>query len=98
MKVRWTRGARAHLRAIHDYIAADSKRHARRLVDRILRKTQLLEFHPRLGGEVPEYRDESIRELFHRSYRIVYRILPEQIDVIAVIHGARLLPDLPPSG
>ena len=96
MNVMWTRVAQGHLRAIHNYIAADSPRHALRVVDRITRRTETLKLMPRLGAEVPEYGDDSIRELLYRSYRIIYRILPERIDVVAVIHGARLLPTEPP--
>jgi len=96
MNVAWTRVAQGHLRAIHDYIAADSPRHAQRVVDHITRRTKSLELMPRLGAEVPEYGDESIREILYRSYRIIYRILPERIDVVAVIHGARLMPGEPP--
>jgi len=42
---------------------------------------------------VPEYDAEDIRELIEKSYRIIYRIKPDQIDVVAVIHGAQLMPD-----
>jgi len=42
---------------------------------------------------VPEYDAEDIREVIKKPYRIIYRIKPDQIDVVAVIHGARLMPD-----
>ena len=42
---------------------------------------------------MPEYQSEDIRELIEKPYRIVYRIKTNQIDVLAVIHGARLLPE-----
>lgn len=32
-------------------------------------------------------------EVFEGQYRIIYRIKPKQIDILAVIHGAKLLPD-----
>src|SRR5438093_10907301 len=66
-----SRGA-GHLRAIHNYIAADSPRHALRVVDRITRRTEALKSMPRLRAQVPEYGDDSIRELLYRSYRIIY--------------------------
>ena len=97
MTVNWTRRARGHLRAIHDFIAADSLRHAQRVVDRITRRSQALAAQPLLGAEVPEYADESVRELLYRSYRIIDRILPSRIDVIAVVHGAHPLPEEPPT-
>jgi len=40
---------------------------------------------------VLEYEAEDIREIIEKPYRIIYRIKPEQIDVLAVIHGAQLL-------
>jgi len=42
---------------------------------------------------VQEYDAEDIRELIEKPYRIIYRIKQDQIDVVAVIHGARILPD-----
>jgi len=42
---------------------------------------------------VPEYDAEEVRELIEKPYRIIYRVKPDQIDIVAVIHGARLLPD-----
>ena len=46
---------------------------------------------PRSGSVVPELMNESIRELVHGNYRIVYRLGEGRIEVIAVVHGARLL-------
>jgi len=43
------------------------------------------------GRNVPEYLAEDVRELIEKPYRIIYRIKPDQIDVLAVVHGARLL-------
>ena len=47
---------------------------------------------PRLGPIVPEYEEETLRELFEDPYRIVYKIADQQIDIVAVIHAARKLP------
>jgi toxin ParE1/3/4 len=44
---------------------------------------------------VPEVGDERIRERFIYSYRLVYRVEPEQILIVAVIHGKRLLENVP---
>ncbi len=41
---------------------------------------------------VPECEDELLRELFESPYRIIYRIMDDQIDIVAVIHAARRLP------
>jgi toxin ParE1/3/4 len=41
---------------------------------------------------VPEYQTDDIHELIEKTYHIMYRIKADQIDIVAVIHGARLLP------
>lgn len=41
---------------------------------------------------VPEYEQEDVREVLEGAYRIIYRILPQQIDVLAVVDSARELP------
>ena len=46
---------------------------------------------PKLGRVVPELRKEHIRELFLYSYRLIYELHEQEIQIIAVIHGSRLL-------
>lgn len=48
---------------------------------------------PLIGRIVPEVGDETIRERFVYSYRLVYRVESRRILVVAVIHGKRLLED-----
>ncbi|MGM0540047.1 MAG: type II toxin-antitoxin system RelE/ParE family toxin [Thermodesulfobacteriota bacterium] len=43
---------------------------------------------------VPEIGDEKIRERFVYSYRLIYRMDQDQILIIAVIHGKRLLENI----
>ena len=92
MKVCWTDAARADLRSIEVYIARHSRRYARSLVRRIINKSKRLARFPRLGPVVPEYNDDTLRELLEQPYRIIYRLLDKQVDVIAVIHAARRPP------
>jgi toxin ParE1/3/4 len=92
MIVVWTRNATRELRAIHDYIAQNSHKYAQGMVDRITRRTKALVQFPRLAPEVPEYEDESIRELYEHPYRIIYRVREERVEVVSVVHGARPLP------
>lgn len=88
MKVHWTDTAEAHLDAIYTYIAQDSKTYALRTVDRMTRRSQQIGAFPLSGRKVPEYEMDQIREVFSGPYRIIYHIKPDQIDVIAVIHGS----------
>ncbi|HBC89724.1 MAG TPA: type II toxin-antitoxin system RelE/ParE family toxin [Lentisphaeria bacterium] len=89
MKVHWTNTAEGHLDAIYDYIAQDSPEYALRMVDRITRRSQQIAAFPLSGHTVPEYEIEQIREIIEIPYRIIYYIKPDQIDILAVIHGAQ---------
>ena len=91
MNVHWTNTALGHLLAIYEYIARDSSLYAQRMVDKLTRRSEQIAAFPRSGRVVPEFEAEDIREIIEKPYRIIYRIKPEQIDVLAVIHGAQLL-------
>jgi len=88
MKVHWTDTAQAHLSAIHAYIAQDSPHFAKRIVDRLTRRSQQIAKFPFSGRRVPECDVDPVREVIEGPYRVIYYIKPDQIDVIAVIHGA----------
>ena len=93
MRVHWTENAIGHLINIYEYIAINSPTYGKRIVDRITRRSEQIAIHPLSGRKVPEYEAEDIRELIEMPYRIIYRIKPDQIDILAVIHGVRLLTD-----
>jgi len=75
--------------AIASYIATDSPAYASTVVRRIVGLTKTLsEFH-RSGRKVPEFDEDSIRELIAYSYRIVYQVDEAEVIIAAVIHGKR---------
>lgn len=88
MKVNWTEAAEGHLDAIYAYIAQDSVIYALRTVDQITKRSQQIGEFPLSGRCVPEYANDTVREVFFGLYRIIYHINSDQIDVLAVIHGA----------
>jgi addiction module RelE/StbE family toxin len=88
MKVHWTNTAEGHLDAIFNYIAQNSPEYAKHMVDRITRRSQQIAEYPLSGRRVSEYDLNQIREVIEGSYRIVYHIQSNQVDVLAVIHGA----------
>ena len=91
MKVLFTENAIEHLVNIYEYISLNSPTYARRMVDKITRRSEQIAEHPFSGRIVPEYKADDIRELIEKPYRIIYRIKPDQIDILAVMHGAQLL-------
>ena len=88
MKVYWTKTAEKHLDAIYSYIAQNSPVYGKRIVDRLTRRSEQIALHPRSGRMVPEYESDTIREIIEGPYRIIYRIKSDQINILAVIHGA----------
>jgi len=88
VKVHWTETARDHLRAIHAYIARKSLQYALRVVDRLTKRSRQIADFPLSGREVAEFGVPQIRQVLEGPYRIIYYIKPDQIDVLAVIHGA----------
>ena len=92
MKVHWTDTAQQHLDAIYRYIAQDSPAYAKRMVDRLTRRSQQIGEFPLSGRMVPEYQASQVREIIEGPYRIIYYIKPDQIDVLVVLHGAREIP------
>ena len=89
MKVYWTDTAKLHLTEIQKYISQHSKFYAKPTIDALTKKSIQLSIFPLSGRVVPEFKIEQIRELIEGQYRIIYYIKPEQIDVVAVIHGSR---------
>lgn len=47
--------------------------------------------NPLAGRVVPELGDAQVRERFLYSYRVIYEVRDERIEVLAVLHGRRLL-------
>jgi len=54
---------------------------------------QTLTIFPEMGRIVPEYRRPNLRELLFQNYRIVYRLTGDEVQIVAVVHGVRLLPE-----
>ena len=91
--VRWTPQAVEDLAAIRDFIARDSPRYAAITVERIVTAVDILEKFPLSGRIVPERSRDDLRELVRPPYRIVYRVLEDQLDVVTVFRSSREIPD-----
>ena len=81
---------------VRDYNAKDSEFYALRFVERVFEVLEKVSIFPKSGRIVPEAEDNSIREIFFYSYRIMYRIKNDSILVLTIIHGARDLGSIEP--
>ena len=62
------------------------------MIERLTNRSEQIASFPLSGRMVPEYEAPDVREVIERPYRIIYRIKPDQIDILAVVHGAQMLP------
>jgi len=91
--VRWSEQALEDLDAICLFIARDAPMAARIFADKTFQATDRLEKMPQMGRVVPEFCNDTIRELILGSYRVIYCIredLPD-VEILTIHHGARPL-------
>ncbi|MCU7937560.1 MAG: type II toxin-antitoxin system RelE/ParE family toxin [Candidatus Thiodiazotropha sp. (ex Dulcina madagascariensis)] len=91
LRLVWSDAALEDIDEIAEYIHRDSPHYAQRVVEALFSATELLPDQPRLGRVVPELGQPHVRERFVYSYRLIYEIQPEELHILAVIHGKRLL-------
>lgn len=46
---------------------------------------------PESGRVVTEYGNKNLREKIYEGYRVVYRLKPDMVEIVAICHGAKLL-------
>ncbi len=85
----WSQPAKADLKHIHDFIAEDSKHYAKKVVQDIRDKANILGELPNAGKMVPEIGNPVIRELHIYSYRVMYEVKDNDSYVLTVIHKRR---------
>ena len=90
-KIIWTSSALNDLKEIAHYILKDSVNYAAAFVREIKKAARSLSTLSERGPVVPETEDPNVRELFVRSYRLIYQVTPSEVQILGVIHGARNL-------
>jgi len=91
--VLWTEQARSDLAAIRAFISQDSPHYASVVVAQLIAATDRLAIFPESGRAVLEFEDPLVREVVHRPYRIVYRVVGvDQIHIVTVHHGSQRFP------
>ncbi len=91
VKIKWTNHALEELDDIANYISKDSPKYAQILVKQIYEMVGHLKQFPKLGRKVPEYGDPELREILFKTYRIIYLVKKEHLEIISIIHGSRKL-------
>ena len=94
LDIQWSDRAKDDLAAIGDYIAADNPAAAMRWIKRFVADVERAAEMSLAGRVVPEYAyRHDVREVFRRTYRIVYRVRANAIEVLTIFEGHRLFPE-----
>ena len=88
-RVRWTETAWSDLEQVISYIARDSARYAASFAREARDASRSLRRFAERGRTVPELGQPDVREIFVRSYRLIYSIADDIIYILGLIHGAR---------
>ena len=93
MKIVFSSRAKTDLAEIVKFMAYDNPQAARKWSANIHQLVLKLADFPKMGRTVPEFSNETIRELIKGQYRVVYKIDDEKdtIVIITIHHGRRLL-------
>ncbi|MEQ1897302.1 MAG: type II toxin-antitoxin system RelE/ParE family toxin [Vicinamibacterales bacterium] len=92
-EVLWTKQAQADLAAIRTFIGQDSPHYAAVVVARLVAATDRLVPFPESGRAVQEFDDVLVREVVHRPYRIIYRLVGHnEIHILTVHHSSKEFP------
>ena len=85
----WSIPARNDLKQIYDYIAKDSRYYATNVLENVVSRAENLDEFPEIGKVVPEIGDKNVRELIIYSYRLIYELVSNDVQILAIIHGKR---------
>lgn len=91
MRVTWSPLAIQRVLEAADFIARDKPGAARDWAESTFEAVERLADLPNSGRVVPEIRRAEIREIIHGPFRIIYRIEDDQVLVLTVRRGRRLL-------
>lgn len=90
-KIVWTDSALSDLETIAAYISKDSPQYAAFTVEKIILSVERLSDFPQSGRVVPEYGDNTFREIIWKNFRITYRVSSEVVYIVGAVYAGRLM-------
>lgn len=89
----WSPRALDDLNSIAEFIGRDSQHYAAVFVRKTFETAERCAESPEAGSIVPEFDTTEFRERLIYHYRFLYRVVDNtEVEVVAIIHGARQLP------
>lgn len=92
MNISFSKSAIEDLKAIKEYYSEQGvPQIGQDFVASIVEHIETLTTHPDIGRVVPEFNEESIRELIHAPFRVVYLRESKSINIVRIWRSERLL-------
>ena len=88
-KITWADSALDDLDEIAEYIALDKIGAAKKLVQRVFSRVDLLSESPKSGRVPPELKGKNYREVIVGPCRIFYRIIDQEVVILYVMRSER---------
>jgi toxin ParE1/3/4 len=89
VQIIWSKLAREDIKSIKEYISKDSEVYAKNTILKIKKKVDLLIQNPNLGRDIPEVNNPIYREIIEGNYRIMFKKVGFEIQILTIFHGAR---------
>jgi toxin ParE1/3/4 len=90
-RVIWSETGWSDLEQVIRYISRDSIHYAAAFAREVRDASRSLSRFADRGRVVPEFDQQNVREIFVRSYRLVYSLSTEAVHILGLIHRAREL-------
>jgi plasmid stabilization system protein ParE len=74
-----------------DYIARDRPLATADWYDGLVRRIELLRDMPQQGRVVPEWYEESVREILWEPYRVIYEVFEDRVEILTLSHSRQQL-------
>src|ERR1043165_7894398 len=96
-RVKFSQSARSDIIEIVRYISKDDPHRALRVGRVLVQQASSLGQFPERGRVVPEFGNQSVREIIVRAYRIIYRVdhRNQSVVIFRFWHAGRATPELP---
>ncbi len=87
----WTPDALDDLYRIESDVSRHFRQYGAASIDRIYDAVGLLADFPEMGRWVPGFRSREIRQLIVRNYLVTYRLIGDEVRIMAVSGGGQIM-------
>ena len=94
VKLQYSRPALIDLHHVFLYISNDSVTNARRFIKALKNRIKILKSDPEIGKPVFQQRFPYIRQVLHKSYRVIYSYQNNIVIILAITHQSRLIENI----